>query len=37
MAVTITAEDVTGYGITAPPPVIDGLIQLMTERSKMPG
>ncbi|RUR48797.1 DUF7370 family protein [Vreelandella populi] len=31
MAVTITAEDVTGYGITAPPPVIDGLIILMAQ------
>ncbi|MCC4288513.1 DUF7370 family protein [Vreelandella aquamarina] len=31
MAVTITAEDVTGYGIAAPAPVIDGLILLMAQ------
>lgn len=31
MAVTITAEDVTGYGISAPPPVVGGLIMLMAQ------
>lgn len=31
MAVVITQEDVTSYGIVAPPPVIDGLILLMAQ------
>lgn len=31
MAVVITQEDVTSYGIVAPQPVIDGLILLMAQ------